>query len=641
MPGTDSTRQPTTEPAGPPIGRLQTEDTLPERLGAFRLLDVISRGMALVFKAEQESPKRIVALKIPRGGRLLSGETRERFLREVRLAAAMDHPAIVPVLEAGEIDGVPYYTMPYIEGRSLRQHVEMEAPGPGARLELFLKICDVVETLHARGLVHRDLKPENVMVDRYGNVRLLDFGLARAVAESDGISGSETFLGTLQFMAPEQTGFSDVREASPATDVYALGMILYWLLTESYPYSTSAGRPAAVRAICETAPEPPSSRQPLLDRRLDALVLRCLSKRPEERPPSAGALASALRDALAGGTASVPPPEPLSGRLPEPPAAPGGVQATRLAPRPGKARAIALGAAAIALLAAVVHLATARGGRTDGMEPEIIEGKDGYIEARTRLNTVLWNRNIDGRIAKTEIADVDGDGRKDVLVGVDGPGQDAGTLWLLGTGGKTVWRYALPEAAYYSGGTSRKLVVTSFTTIPARKGRGRNVLLSCMDYQAWYQSCLVLVDSAGREQGRYWHPGHIHRVAAGSETPSAPTMIAVGGVNNDLGGRYEGTGYVAVAFLLDPTRLSGEAPPYRGAAKQGSHAWYGVILPKGQTVGRLDVMDHDGDGRNEICAWTSGGQIFYIGFDGALLAHAHSDGVASNGVFRLMQRVAK
>ena len=318
---------PRTEQAGPPLPLFGQEDRIPERIGRFRILDVLAKGMALVYKAEQDNPRRIVALKIPRGGKLLSAEVRQRFLREVQLAANLEHAGIVPVLEAGEIDGVPFYTMPFIEGRSMSQHIEMayvpghlawserevaegahghalsptsftrDARSRGSHMELFLRLCDVVQALHAEGLVHRDLKPDNVIVDRHGSVRLLDFGLAKAVGDGSTLSGDQSLLGTLQFMAPEQTLEGGQKDITPAADVYALGIMLYWLLTGAYPYNSKGEREAVLRTIREAKPRPPSEANPALRPLYDRVVLACLAKKPADRPPTAGDLAARLRAA--------------------------------------------------------------------------------------------------------------------------------------------------------------------------------------------------------------------------------------------------------------------------------------------------------------------------------------------------------
>ncbi|MBI3987786.1 MAG: serine/threonine protein kinase [Lentisphaerae bacterium] len=295
MSNTSPTRRDVTEPNGAPLPHYgQEEERLPDRIGSFRILALVAKGMALVYKAEQDRPQRVVALKMPRGGQLASPEARRRFQQEIGLAAKIEHAGIVPVLEAGEIDGLPYYTMPFIEGLSLTAHLETHRPDGERRLDLFLRVCEVAQTLHAVRLVHRDLKPDNIMIDTHGDVRLLDFGLARACEE-----GSPRFtlelLGTLQFMAPEQAEPSAARPPTPATDVYALGVMLYWLLTDVYPYAVVGSRSEALLAVLRTAPEPPSKNRPGLSTAWDAVTLKALRKEPAERYQTAGELAEAVR----------------------------------------------------------------------------------------------------------------------------------------------------------------------------------------------------------------------------------------------------------------------------------------------------------------------------------------------------------
>ena len=144
-----------TEVVGPPRGEEEwTGSRMPKHIGPYRILEVIARSMAVVYKAAQDNPRRIVALKIPKGGVLLDEEERRRFLREVALGASVDHAGIVPVLDAGEVDGVPYYTMPYVQGRNLRQYMESEKPDLEEKLALFREGCRILQALHEKGLVH-------------------------------------------------------------------------------------------------------------------------------------------------------------------------------------------------------------------------------------------------------------------------------------------------------------------------------------------------------------------------------------------------------------------------------------------------------------------------------------------------------
>jgi serine/threonine protein kinase len=307
-----------TEPAGPPLPLFGMEDDhIPDRLGKFKILDLVAKSMALVFKAEQESPHRIVALKIPRGGKLLSPAVRQRFLREVQHAAAIDHAGIVPVLETGEIDGVPYYTMPFVEGRALQDHVTAERLSLDDRLKVFLRVCQVVQALHEKRLVHRDLKPDNIMIDRHGEVRLLDFGLSKAWADvGERLTTDQGLLGTLQFMAPEQTEAGKQHDIAPAADVYALAVILYCLLTDQYPYDVSGSREAALETIRTVIPAPPSTRNPTTPARFDAVALACLRKDPQARPQTAGELVKLFRAVMDNQPIALPPAVPAGTGVP-------------------------------------------------------------------------------------------------------------------------------------------------------------------------------------------------------------------------------------------------------------------------------------------------------------------------------------
>ena len=289
---------------GPPLPLYgMEEENIPSHIGRFRILGVIGKSQGVVYKAEQDDPHRIVALKIPRGGSLASREARERFRREIALAANLDHAGIVPVFEADEIQGLPYYTMPFIDGESLEQYIEKAKLDQNGRLDLFLRVCNVVQALHAANLVHRDIKPENIMIDRHGDVRLLDFGLARACEQegAERLTSDSAILGTLQFMAPEQAQEGGLRQIAPATDVYALGVIFYWLLAGVYPYTVDGSREAVARNVREAQPRPPSKVRPDVTLAYDDIVLRALQKEPARRYRNAGELAAALRSVGLGG----------------------------------------------------------------------------------------------------------------------------------------------------------------------------------------------------------------------------------------------------------------------------------------------------------------------------------------------------
>ncbi len=266
---------------------------LPCAFGNYELLAEIARGgMGIVYKARHRELDRLVALKM-----ILAdpdSSTLERFSLEARAAAGLDHPNIVPVYDSGWIEGRPYFTMALVEGENLHQHVKAHGlPAADWAVELLRPLVDAVAHAHARGVVHRDLKPQNVLLGD-GRPRVADFGLARRFHEAGGLTSPGQLLGTPQYMAPEQA-LGDARAISPGVDVYALGGILYFLLTGNPPFSGPL-TVTVLRQVIEEPPVPPRAVNSLAPAELEAICLRCLAKSPGDRYPSAKALGEALAD---------------------------------------------------------------------------------------------------------------------------------------------------------------------------------------------------------------------------------------------------------------------------------------------------------------------------------------------------------
>jgi tetratricopeptide (TPR) repeat protein/predicted Ser/Thr protein kinase/TolB-like protein len=275
------------------------------RVGPFRAVHELGQGgMGSVFLGERADGQfsQRVALKFVRGG-ILSPYLVKRFTEERQILATLEHPGIARLVDGGVTEaGVPWFAMEYVDGEPIDRAAERLELSLKDRLDLFSKVCEAVQYAHEQHIVHRDLKPSNVLVTADKSVKLLDFGIAKILDPGDGASGSVTHTGagamTPQYAAPEQIRSEPV---TAATDVYALGVLLYELLTGSRPYQVEGRSLRDVeRLVCSTAPPPPSSRLRQLRGDLDTIVMKAMHKDPSRRYGSVGALLGDIRRHLNG-----------------------------------------------------------------------------------------------------------------------------------------------------------------------------------------------------------------------------------------------------------------------------------------------------------------------------------------------------
>jgi hypothetical protein len=261
--------------------------------GDYEVLEELGRGgMGVVYKAQHVKFQRLVALKMILAGPYASPEQQSRFLTEARAVARLQHPNIVQIYDIGTHDGSPYFSLEYVDGGSLAARLQGPPPSDKEAAQLVEVLARAVHHAHGRGIVHRDLKPANVLLTSEGVPKIADFGLAKFVGRDSGATHSGAVLGTPSYMAPEQAS-GKVREVGPAADVYALGAILYELLTGHPPFRAATPL-ETLRLVEEQAPVRPRVYNPRLDPALEAVCLKCLEKAPAERYASAEKLAGDL-----------------------------------------------------------------------------------------------------------------------------------------------------------------------------------------------------------------------------------------------------------------------------------------------------------------------------------------------------------
>jgi serine/threonine-protein kinase len=255
-------------------------------------------GMSRVFLATERALNRRVVLKVldPELAATLSAE---RFKREISLAARLQHPHIVPLLHAGAIEGTLFYTMPFVEGESLRELMVRERPMSLERItQILVEVSGALDFAHAQGVVHRDIKPENVMLF-HGQAVVLDFGIAKAVSDAASPDSTAprltlqgTSLGTPTYIAPEQAAGDP--SLDHRADIYSVGAVAYEMLSGHPPFRGKSPQ-AVMKAHASEVPEPVGKRRPDTPAVLSRLVMNCLEKAPSRRPQRAAEIARALR----------------------------------------------------------------------------------------------------------------------------------------------------------------------------------------------------------------------------------------------------------------------------------------------------------------------------------------------------------
>ncbi len=280
------------------LAQVSQAELPPDAIPGYHILSEVHRGsQGVVYLAVRESTEQQVALKVMLQGPFADSISRMRFEREIEVVGSLDHPNVAKVFDSGVVRGQFYYAMQFIPGLTLTEHVRDKKLSIDNTLRLFTKVCDAVDYAHQRGVIHRDLKPSNILVDENrGEPFVLDFGLAKIGQDSVlgedlslQVSVTGQIVGTPAFMSPEQAS-GETSEVDLRTDVYALGVILYVLMTDQMPYEVKGSLVDARKTIREVEPTRPRSVNPKIDDEVETVVLKALSKEKTRRYATAGLL---------------------------------------------------------------------------------------------------------------------------------------------------------------------------------------------------------------------------------------------------------------------------------------------------------------------------------------------------------------
>jgi serine/threonine protein kinase len=270
-------------------------------LPGYEVDGVLGRGgHAIVYHARDCKLDRPVAVKMIAGSGRAQSESLRRFLAEARVLARLQHPNIVAIHDVEEWGGAPFLVLEYCGGGSLEERLQSRRHAPHEAAELVLTMARAVQHAHEHGVVHRDLKPSNVLFTQEGVLKVTDFSVAKLLDPGGQQTIDGVLLGSPSYMAPEQAEGNNHR-VGPVTDVYALGAILYELLT-GRPACTGSSIPAVLRQVCDGTIEKPRALCSDIPPSLEAIVMRCLEKKPEDRYPAAQALAQELERFLTSST---------------------------------------------------------------------------------------------------------------------------------------------------------------------------------------------------------------------------------------------------------------------------------------------------------------------------------------------------
>ena len=613
-------------------GPVSTDESGPFRAGdmidEFRIEEEIGRGgMGVVYKAEEVSLRRFVALKALSSQIAGDPSAAKRFRREARLAARLDHAHIVKILHLDGQEPPRYFTMELVVGLSLDQKIKKAGfVSPEQGVQIAIQACDALKSAHSQNVLHRDIKPSNILLENHlERVKITDFGIAQDLT---GTSPELTLtqglsLGTPPFMSPEQNRGEplDVR-----TDIFSLGVTLYYALTGRLPYQ-AGNRVELAEAFLRQKPLPPSRFNIGIGEELDRIVLKMIAINPARRYQTCTALASDLRD-LAG--------QDLH---------PGGwSRFSRDASRAIKKAAMLAGLLLIVILIGwsavrlVNDLRQPHAGLGVG-RPAVPSATPYAVTVNSPLVTVfdrsgrnIWSVRVNGDVAKAELTPPEPGKANCLVIGVTGDGLDAGKLLLYDAQGNLTWEKQTAEPYPYRGGGVNRMCIRDLLVADLWGDGQPHIVVASADLE-WFPSKVAIYNLSGAVERVYWHPGHLGQVMAFRPADGKSMRILAWGCNNDMrtvrSGSDPRTLYRGLV-CLNPDTMSGEAPPRRGQIGKGVEEWYALLLPQGLEVERILVRPPrpgaaEGSSGQTLEVRVSGERFLYLDEKGKIVGRGAGD----------------
>ena len=580
---------------------------LPRAFGDdYELLELVGQGaMGYVYRARQRSLGRDVALKVVKAPDAQREGLLQRFQIEARAAARLRHPNIVAVHEVGAHEGVSFFSMDLVRGSSLREVIRGGQLSVTQSLALLEKVACAVHHAHQQGVIHRDLKPGNILVDSDGEPYVTDFGLAKDLRSEITLSATGTAVGTPAYMSPEQAQGRS-RHVDARSDVYALGAVLYEMLTRKPPFEADSV-PALLAKIVGETPEPPRRLNAAVPAEVQTICLKCLAKKPERRYQSAAELADDITRFLGG--------EPIQAR----PSSIWYRTSKRLLRHKALAAVATLAVALAAVLIAVLVQPPA-----DPASVQVLD--DTCVQALDEAGGKVWHKDMGTRVAAAVLTS-DLRGRTRVVVGLRGEGELAGHVVVFDARGRELWRFAGGDTSPYPHLGQAVTFVNGMAVgdILPEPGNEIVAVFACR----WYPSRVCILSEEGALLREMWHPGRINGVTRIGTT----SRLVFRGANNFIeepkskrdAGRH--MLYTHAIFCVEADKLGGQCPPHIAPGiPRADLLWYKMLHPQGSRCREPIATEMaPGSGELRLKVWTTRFWLLYVDLAGTVVGRAAAD----------------